>query len=373
MKVLILSCNTGEGHNTAAKALRAQLLKKGHQAVLVDMMRLKSARVSRVVGDLYIHAAKYTPDLFGAAYHLGDAISAPDRKSPVYYANSGLKKCLQNYLQEHDCDVIATTHLYGAELLTYMKRQGMLRQKTVAIATDYTCIPFWEETRCDAYVVGHEDLIPEFVQKGIPREKLYPLGIPVDPAYTSPKSAAAAKAALGFSPADALAVVMGGSMAFGEMRQFARLAAAGLRGTQIAVLCGRDGRLLDQMRQEAEQIPTLHPVGYTHQVPLYLDAADLLFTKPGGLTSTEALCKGVPIVHTAPIPGCETANLRFFCSRGLSLTGANASEQIAAGHRLLHQCDLREQMKAAQQRNAKPNAAAACTALLCKLAGEERI
>ena len=75
-------------------------------------------------------------------------------------------------------DGVATTHLYPAETLTWMKQKGLLTIPCVAIATDYACIPFWEETNCDDYVIPHKDLIPEFASYGIPKEKLLPLGIP---------------------------------------------------------------------------------------------------------------------------------------------------------------------------------------------------
>ena len=70
-------------------------------------------------------------------------------------------------------------HLFPAETMTYMKKKKMLNEKTIAISTDYTCIPFWEETECDAYVIPHEIMMDEYIQRGIQKEKLYPLGIPV--------------------------------------------------------------------------------------------------------------------------------------------------------------------------------------------------
>ena len=179
MRILILSCNTGEGHNAAARAMKQRIEYEGHEAVVLDYMLLKSERASRIVSNGYINTAKYIPRLFGAAYSAALKLSSPKRKSPVYWANRFMGKYLRAYLEENEFDAIIITHLYPAEALTYLKRRGELRQKVLAIATDYTCIPFWEETDCDWYISPHRDLIPEYVARGMDERRLYPCGIPV--------------------------------------------------------------------------------------------------------------------------------------------------------------------------------------------------
>ena len=96
---------------------------------------------------------------FSFLYKLGGLVSSSRHKSPVYYANALLAGRLKRYLDENDFDVIVTPHLFPAETLTYMKRQKMLTQKVVAVETDYTCIPFWEETECAYYVLPHPCLL----------------------------------------------------------------------------------------------------------------------------------------------------------------------------------------------------------------------
>ena len=97
-------------------------------------------------------------------------ISRITKKSPVYYVNAKMGKYLQKYLEEEKFDALLMPHLYPSETLTYMKRQGIELPLMAAIMTDYTCIPFWEETDCDYYVIPHEDLIDEFAKRGF-REK----------------------------------------------------------------------------------------------------------------------------------------------------------------------------------------------------------
>ena len=158
MKVLLLSCNTGGGHNSAAKAIAEELLAHGDEAYVLDYLCLAGKGVSKLVGDGYVQIVKKTPLLFGLIYKLGMVISRLTRKSPVYYINGCMAKYLNSYLKEHPTDVLIMPHLYPAETVTYMKRKGMDLPVTIAVMTDYTCIPFWEETDCDHYILPHEAL-----------------------------------------------------------------------------------------------------------------------------------------------------------------------------------------------------------------------
>ena len=120
MKALILSCNTGGGHNSAARAIAEEMQDRGDEAYVLDYLALAGEGVSRLVGDGYVQIVKKTPRLFGAAYKLGMGVSKLAKKSPVYYLNGRMAKYLDQYLREHPVDVLVMPHLYPAETITYM-------------------------------------------------------------------------------------------------------------------------------------------------------------------------------------------------------------------------------------------------------------
>ena len=358
MKVLILSCNTGEGHNAAGRALMETLQREGQEVEMLDYMKLSGERTSRWVGGAYVAMAKYTPRFFHLLYLAGMAISSSRYKSPVYYANSLMGKYLHGYIKEHGFDVIVMPHLYPAETITYMKKRYGLSIKTVAISTDYTCIPFWEETNCDCYIIPHEDLVKEYVSRGIPREKLYCLGIPVKEAFTKQVDSQRAKRKLKLPEDKPMFLIMGGSMGFGKMWLFTyELSKKCTSGEQIVVICGTNRKLYRVLQKEFKKNKNVHIVGYTNHVAAYMDACDVVYTKPGGLTSTEVIVKNKPLIHTAPIPGCETYNQKFFATRGMSMASTTIRSQIMEGKRLLKDRKCSENMKRAQQKHGKPKAA----------------
>ena len=122
MKILILSCKTGGGHDAAGFAVKEALEKQGHEAVMFDYLTLAGQKVSDTVGDVYVNTVKKMPHVFGAVYQIGMAASRIMRKSPVYYVNGKMGKYLGAYLEAEHFDAILMPHLYPAETITYMKR-----------------------------------------------------------------------------------------------------------------------------------------------------------------------------------------------------------------------------------------------------------
>lgn len=358
MKILVLSCDTGEGHNAAGQAVVEAAGLRGHEIDMMDMFLLSGKKTSHVVGGAYVGIVTHIPRLFGFIYKLGMLITSSRRKSPVYYANALMAKKLARYLAEHHYDVVVTPHLYPAETLTYMKAKGLLTIPAAAIGTDYTCIPFWEETDLDCYFLPHEDLIGEYIKRGVPAKKLLPYGIPVSQSFVQRTDRVTAREKCRL-PADVpIYLVMSGSMGFGKLTIFAaELAHSCRNGEHIVLICGNNQKIRKVLQHQFRSNERVHVLGYTSHVALYMAACDVIFTKPGGLTSTEALVTNIPIIHTAPIPGCETANQRFFSARHLSLSSRQISKQVQLGRQLLGDSRLYTEMSEAQRRNRKPDAA----------------
>ena len=246
-------------------------------------------------------------------------------------------------------------HLFPAEALTWLRRRGDLDVPTYVVGTDYTCIPFWEETEMDHYLIPHKDLMAEFVKKGVPEEKLVPTGIPVSARFRTHASKEEAREQLGLPQGKTIYLVMTGSMGFGNAADIGK--ALLQRGGAVCLLGGNNRKMKDGLRKQFGENPRMMVLDFTDQVSLYMDACDVVLTKPGGLTSTEAAVKNVPLVHTAPIPGCETINAKFFLKRGMSLCGMDPGRAAAAAFRLAQDKELQERMKEAQRREVNPFAA----------------
>lgn len=356
MKFLILSCNTGGGHNAAGFAMKQRLEAEGHEAVLFDYLTLAGKGVSRIVGDGYVQIVKTAPHFFGLAYSLGMLVSRTMKRSPVYYANSRMAKYLEQYLTENQFDAIIMPHLYPAETITYMKQKGMKVPKTFFISTDYTCIPFSEETNCDYYIIPHRDLRDQYINRGVDPKKLVPIGIPVRMEFGAACSKESARTQLGLDPEKNLLLVIGGSMGAGHVGKLTDyIWQMCKKQDQMIIICGSNQKIYKKLARKYSEIEAVQVIGQTDRMDLYMHACDVVYTKPGGLSSTEAAVAGVPLVHTTPIPGCETANRRFFAKRKMSVSARTDLGQAETGIRLLHSEALQQKMIQAQHQEIDVN------------------
>ena len=314
------------------------------------------------------------PSVFGLLYKAGRAISTPKHKSPVYWANRLYRDKLYEHLISRSFDAVVTSHLFPAEVLTSLKRENRLPVKTLAIATDYTCIPFWEETECDYYILPHKDLVEEFRKKQMPKEKLYPLGIPVSKPFRTRGSRQEAREILGLPSRLPVFLIMTGSMGYGRIEDTIQ-ELVNLYGSRavIVVICGNNAKLKESLENQCKGHPNVIIQGFTKKIPLYMDACDVLFSKPGGLTSTEAAVKGVPLIHTAPIPGCENRNAAFFARRGMSYYCQEPAQQAKYAKLLCENQFLRFRMAEAQRRNANAGSAEEICGLLRQAVGSDEV
>lgn len=327
MDVLILSCGTGGGHNSAGKAILEEMLSRGHNAKMFNPYSLRSKKLEQVINSTYIKTVQKTPKLFGAIYKAGDLYRKLPFRSPVYFANGSMVKIIGEYLNENHFDIIIMPHVFPAEILTNLRNHRGKLPNTMFVSTDYACIPFTEETICDAYISPNEDLTPDFTVRGIPQNKIYPYGIPAVKAFSDKIPKEIAKKKLGLEFDKKHIIISGGSMGAGKIdKLILKLEdlSAEREDIKLVVICGSNEALKNRLSQI--KLSKTKIIGSTDQMALYLKAGDIYITKPGGLSSTEAAVSGIPIIHIVSIPGCETKNAEYFKKHNMSIVCKNSDD-----------------------------------------------
>ncbi len=368
MNAVLLTCSTGQGHNSAAQAVAEALAERGVECQTLDALAFLGPNASEAITSVFVNIAVKTPRAFGFMYQAGEFISSDRRKSPVYYANAIYAENLHRYLVENAVDAAICTHLFPAEALSFLRRKRELSVKSCFVSTDYTCIPFLEETDMDVVFAPHADLARQFARRGVPEEKIVPAGIPVLEKYRHTTDRHVARKSLNI-PLDVPAyLVMTGGEGCGDPMALTRklIERCGKEDMRVVVMTGRNAALLDTLRTRYKEDPRVIAVPFTEQVSLYMDACDVLLTKPGGISSTEAAVKGIPMIHTAPIPGCETINAQFFSERGMSILAPTT--EIAADNAVRIGGDVlqKNRMREAQRQYMSADAAARIVSTVCK-------
>ncbi len=314
MKVLILTITTGQGHNQAAKTLSEYLEKNpGVQAETLDAFEYINQGLKEIVSRGYLMSAKRLPKIYGKAYRMAEKRDS-DNGYIMRATSSIMAKKLIGFVEEYDADVIVCTHVFAAMLVTDIQKKFQRNIRTVGIITDFTVHPYWEETELDYYVTANEFLTNQALKKGIAENKVLPLGIPIDPKFIDCCDKAQARTMLGLEDKRTV-LVMSGSMGYGKVAGMVKKLDSSDMDFQIISVCGNNPKLqkrIDKMKKKHK----IYNYGFTDKINLMMDAADLIVTKPGGITSSEALAKGLPMIIANPIPGQEDRNVEFLMNNG---------------------------------------------------------
>ena len=321
MRIFILSCNTGEGHNSAAKAIAEVLTARGIDSEITDGLAFLSPEVSKFISNWHVRIYKRAPLLFNAGYRMAENHDpAPEDASMVYKALSLGAKKLYAALEAGRYDAVVSTHVFASLVMRRVCQDYPISIPHYLVATDYTCSPYVAEAQADGYFIPDEKLADEFARCGIPKERLNATGIPERQIIFTPGSRSESRAALGIPADKRVALLMSGSMGCGPIKRLARRLTEMLpEDGMLIVICGHNEKLYESLLELGNR-SNLRVLGFTKDVPAYMDAADLMLTKPGGLSSTEAAAKGLPMIFIDAVGGCEGRNLEFYTRYELAET-----------------------------------------------------
>lgn len=318
LRVLIFSATFGAGHVRAAEAVQEALLTRTPQTEIIhlDFGEFISKTINKVVKNTYIDLIKYTPKLWGKFYYRTAKISS-DSVVQRFINKLGRREFL-NYILKLHPDVIICTYPTVAGILAELRLKKTLPVPVMTIVTDYTVHGQWIHQGVDVYIVGCQEARDHLVKHGIQPEKIKVTGIPVSPKFERPLDRGKILAKLGLKEGVATVLVMGGAYGvLGGVKQVLKFLGESRYPVQSIVVCGRDERLyksLDQVVAEAGNL--IVRFGFVTNVEELMTAADLIITKAGGLTVSESLTKGLPLIIYKPIPGQEAANAHFLMRIG---------------------------------------------------------
>jgi processive 1,2-diacylglycerol beta-glucosyltransferase len=357
MKVLALTISAGKGHSRAAEALK-EYYAKHYESVemeIVDALKYINPLVDKLIVGSYLKSLKKTPLLYGKLYEYAESDDTISSVSGL--VNDFLSIKIKNLLEEYNPDVVLCTHPFPLEMLSILKRKGKTSVPTAAILTDYAPHPFWFYSHIDAYIIPHEDFIQDLVEKGIAKDTIYPLGIPVCEGFFKDIDKSEARRSLGIDEKKLTILMMGGGLGIGNIKTIFENLAFSALDLQLIACTGSNLKLKNQLIDISSRCNKKTLIyDYTDNISLLMSACDILVTKPGGLTITEALIKNVPIVITSTIPGQEEKNADYLLNNGLAARVKN-SDSIVTIIKQLTESKIRLQcMKQMAKEKCKPNA-----------------
>ena len=360
-RIAILHATSGSGHKSAAQALAAAISGRDPSATVreVDTLVFASRLYRGTYASSYNAMAARAPRLWGVLYHSWELAPVNRGTAPVRLAVDRLNlRRLVRVLDREGPDAVVCTHFLPVEALSPARGRGHLSVPLYCVITDFTAHPFWAFPHVDRYFVASDRVASELAGHGVPSSRIEVTGIPVDPKFAITIGRDAARAKLGLDPRRPVVLVMGGGGGVGPLTALAeRLAALALE-PRVVVVCGTNQRLLGELEKlPAARSGKVLPIGFTRDVDALLEACDVVVSKAGGLTCSEALIKRAPLVVFRPTPGQEVKNAEFLQAGGAAVNAESIADVEATVSRWLADPAARERAREAAGRLAHPDAA----------------
>lgn len=312
LRILVFSAAFGNGHLRAAEAIIEELRIKEPTAIVthLDFGDFLSKRFNSMVKKLYFELIKHSPKLWGKFYYKTSKLD-PQSRIQRFLTQLGRSEFIK-YIQEFEPDLIVCTYPTVSSILAQLRMEHILQVPVITVITDYTVHSHWVHPGVDRYMVACKEVKEMLVTSGILEQRINITGIPISPKFEKRIDRELIASKLGLKPNLPTFLVMGGYGSLGSTKKICKEITDSAVPVQGIVVCGNNKKLYHSLQAVGTSARNpLVRLGYVNNMEELMSAADLIITKSGGLTVTEALTMHLPLVIFKPIPGQEEENAIF--------------------------------------------------------------
>ena len=370
-RVLLLSASSGAGHVRAAQALERAFaeLRAAREVRHVDSLQYADKRFRDFYSKTYLDMVNKAPALMGWLYDFMDKPWKSQRRRLAFDKLN--TRPFVKMLKENEPDLIVCTHFLPAEIVSWLRAKKKLTARHAIVVTDFDVHAMWLCHHYERYFVALEETQVHLEKLGIPADKITISGIPIDPVFEQEKDKLAMREKHGLSPDRLTILVSTGGFGVGPIQNVLKVLLELRHPAQLVVICGRNKELKQHLDEMAADLPRNHtvslkPIGYTSEMDEFMAASDLVVGKPGGLTTSEALAKGLVFVVVNPIPGQEERNSDHLLEEGVAIRCNNLPALAYKIDRLFDDPARLKSMRAKIQTLARPCAAREVVTTLLK-------
>jgi len=359
MRVLIATITAGGGHLAAAAALEEawKTSRPADPVERVDFLKFLSPLHRKIYLDGYVKLVERAPELWGMVFKKTDNAGTARRLNRIKRALPSISRTrIVHHLKAFAPDIVLCTHYLPLDSLGELrKKNDALRPLTVSVVTDFEAHALWMESCVDLYCVAAEETKARLVARGAQAKNVIATGIPISAKFSLKPDAKAVRKNFGWRDDLPVLLVLSGGFGMGPVAEILAELDKAPQSFQTVVVCGRNEELRRKLAAQDRKHPT-HVLGFASNMHEFMAVADLVITKPGGLTTSEALALGKPLFILNPIPGQEAANSDFLLERGAAAKINRVEDLPYRIGQLLRSKKLADMAKAAKFLG-RPNAA----------------
>ena len=361
-RILVLSASVGAGHMRAAQAVELALRELAPQATIqnVDILTMTNAAFRRVYGKAYLDLVNKAPHVLGLIYDMMDKPVRP--KHPGDRLRLMVEKLnltrFRDMLEEAHWDVVVNTHFLPAEIIASFRKRGKISQRQMTVTTDFETHRLWVNEPTEHYTTATAEGAAYLSSFGVPAEHISVPGIPIHPVFSQKLDRSACLKAHGLTGDRPIILQLAGGFGVGPIAKLYQGLLAIHQKLEIVVVAGKN----ETVKAELEKIlvPNRHRakvLGFTNQIHELMAVADVVMSKPGGLTTSEVLASGAAMAIVNPIPGQESRNSDYLLEQGAAIKINNLATMSLKLEELLNTPGRLDAIKANARRIAKPSAA----------------
>lgn len=320
-KILILHASAGAGHQRAAEALSMAFAQEGANSLVEDILHFTPPWFRKTYAGGYLNMVRTTPEVWGYVYGLTDRQTLrPWQKRIRTTFNKFNTLRFASFLHRMAPDGVVCTHFMPLDIVAGLRQRGLTSAPVYGAVTDFAAHSLWVCPNVDGYFVATEEARRDLIRRGSPAQGIRITGIPVDPRFASPIDPESAKRRLGLATDRPTVLLLCGGFGVGPIEEMVHSLGAEPIRIQVVVITGRNEPLRQAVLASARSQATPIVVhGYVNNMHDFIAASDLVVSKPGGLTASEVLAQGKPLVITQPIPGQEQRNAECLLEAGAAV------------------------------------------------------
>lgn len=308
--VLIFTASTGQGHNAAAESLEKELTFQGYEVFTIEPTREVSKSLNTFIADGYKVLATRLPKMYGTLYKLSNYRKTNNQIAKLL--KKALEEKIYNLICSYDATLVISTHPLIVNVISTLKERGKVDVPFISVVTDYQAHQSYIHQYVDAYIAGSEHTKNSLIKKGISEDKIYTYGIPIRREFHN-------KIRLYEKEHYFTVLIMGGSMGVNGIKKALKNLLEVQYPIKITVVCGNNKALKKTLLNKYinyDGDKKIEILGYSNNIPDIMDEIDVIITKPGGVTVTEALVKEIPMIIPYYLPGQEKENTQILNKAG---------------------------------------------------------
>ncbi len=357
-KILLLYISNISGHKSAANAIEKaiNMLAPFADVKGMNFFNYVAPITEKVVNTMYMGVIKRAPIIWQVMYDNPRVVRSTSRARRFVY--NQIRKKVDRLISQYNPDVVIATQAFPCEIISRYKIENSKKFRVFAVLTDFAPHSFWISEAVDYYIVATDAVKDKLIKKGVPEEKVKAFGIPIDPDFYFSKDSVDIRRRLGIGQDRDVVLLMGGGQGLGPIGKVLKSMDKVDIDFDIITICGNNKRLFRSVERNKKRMQhKVYNFGFVENVDEFMSIAKVLVTKAGGLTVSEAMAKGLPMIIMNSLPGQEYNNLKFLLRNRCALRAEDHKEVRRLLERLLRDAALWERLHKNSLITGRPNAA----------------